>query len=312
MVLALASAAWVVLPTGIGLFALWQLVASATLRRRARARLFGSEAGSSTHWEPAPSTGELWGSWLEGWLFVSGFRAPRAVTWFLLAQGVALVVGTALALIVRQMGIVEVGIQWLQEIPGGIGGLLSFILSLTPFVLIVVIGFLPIAQVRSRRRAIVQSVERDLPMTLALLATLVESGLGFDAAIERILESMDPERPLARELRQFRSEAQAGVPRLACFRGLGRRIDVVAMSTFVSAMVHSEHVGGGVASSLRRQADEVWSRRREMAIQRAQVLPTKLAVPLVLCFLPGIFVHTFGPAIAEFLQIVESVLSGGG
>ena len=63
---------------------------------------------------------------------------------------------------------------------------------------------------------------------------------------------------------------------------------------------------------LRRQADEVWNRRKETAIQRAQTLPTKLAIPLVLCFLPGIFVYTFGPALAEFLRIAEGVLSGAG
>ena len=98
------------------------------------------------------------------------------------------------------------------------------------------------------------------------------------------------------------------MPRLTCFRRLARRVDVPGMSTFVSAVLHAEHVGGGIAESLRRQADEVWSRRRELAIQRAQTLPTKLAIPLVLCFLPGIFVFTFGPAVAQFLQIAEGVV----
>ena len=120
------------------------------------------------------------------------------------------------------------------------------------------------------------------------------------------------DRPLARDLRQFRSETRAGVPRAACFRALAERIDLVSMSTFVSAMVHAENVGGGIAESLRRQADEVWARRRELAVQKAQALPTKLSVPLVVCFLPGIFVHTFGPALAEFLRIAEGVISSSG
>ena len=69
------------------------------------------------------------------------------------------------------------------------------------------------------------------------------------------------------------------------------------------------NVGGGIAESLRRQADDVWNRRRDLAIQRAQSLPTKLAVPLVFCFLPGIFVFTFGPAIAQFLEIADGVVN---
>ena len=201
-------------------------------------------------------------------------------------------------------------VEWLREIPGGVGDFLAPVLAVTPGILFILIGALPMTRVRARRREIVQSVDQDLPMTLALMATLVESGLGFDAAIDRILSSLDPDRPLARELELFRSESRAGVPRFACFRSLAQRLDVVSVSTFVSAMVHSEQVGGGVAESLRRQADEVWNRRRELAIQRAQTLPTKLAVPLVICFLPGIFIYTFGPALAEFLRIADNVVSG--
>ena len=100
---------------------------------------------------------------------------------------------------------------------------------------------------------------------------------------------------------------ECSVPRLACFRALAQRLDVMPVSTFVSAMVHSEHVGGGVAESLRRQADEVWNRRKETAIQRAQTLPTKLAISLVLCFLPGIFVYTLGPAFQEFLRMADNL-----
>ena len=304
----MSSAAWIVVPAGIGLFAAWRIGMSSAARRRARYRLFEKlerreqAAGSG-------QTSELWGSWLERWLFISGFRDSRAPARFLVAQSAALAVGMLFTLVVLGSGLLSTGVQWLNEIPGGVGDLLAPILGFAPWILFVLVGFVPVTRVRARRRAIVESVEADLPMTLALLATLVESGLGFDASVDRILGSMDAERPLVRELELFRSESRAGVPRLACFRALSHRLDLISVSTFVSAMVHSEHVGGGVAESLRRQADEVWNRRRESAIQRAQTLPTKLAVPLVLCFLPGIFVYTFGPALAEFLRIAESVVN---
>ena len=61
----------------------------------------------------------------------------------------------------------------------------------------------------------------------------------------------------------------------------------------------------------RAARDRDADRRREQAIMRAQMLPTKLAVPLVVCFLPGIFVYTFGPALAQFVQIAEGVVQGG-
>ncbi|MEM7306170.1 MAG: type II secretion system F family protein [Planctomycetota bacterium] len=311
-----ANAAWLLVPAGIGLVAVWRFAATASMRRRARGRLFAEARRSSAapvmpqRVHPEDEAERGWSSWLEAWLSVSGFRGSGAVQSYLLQQGVALVLATIIAFVVATSSYLAVGREWLLEIPGGLGDFLAPILTLGPLILFLVIGSLPLLRVRARRQAIVQSVEQDLPMTLALLATLVESGLGFDAAIERILKSMDPGRPLASELRLFRSETQAGVSRLECFRALARRLDVISVSTFVSAMVHSENVGGGVAESLRRQADEVWSRRREIAIQRAQTLPTKLAVPLVLCFLPGIFVYTFGPALAEFLRIADGVMSG--
>ena len=299
--------AWAYVSAGIGLFAAWVAASTAAARRRATRRLFSSADRDD---EGAYQPTGLWSSWLEGWLFVSGFREPGAVSRFLLIQGLALAFGMALSLIVAQLGVVDTGVEWLREIPGGVGDFLAPVLAVTPGILFILIGALPMTRVRARRREIVQSVDQDLPMTLALMATLVESGLGFDAAIDRILSSLDPDRPLARELELFRSESRAGVPRFACFRSLAQRLDVVSVSTFVSAMVHSEQVGGGVAESLRRQADEVWNRRRELAIQRAQTLPTKLAVPLVICFLPGIFIYTFGPALAEFLRIADNVVSG--
>lgn len=302
------TAAWIAVPA-VGLAVVWRLVSSWSLQRRATRRLYAS--GSVRQGVEVPrSHEELWGSSLERWLVISGFRSSGAVTGYLIAQGVALVIGASLAVAVSRTTAVETGVEWLREIPGGIGDFFAPVLSFAPWILFVIVGLLPVTRVRSRRQAIVQEVERDLPIVLALTSTLVESGLGFDAALDRILGSLDPERPLAKELRTFRSESQAGVTRVTSFRRLAHRVDVSSVSTFVSAMIHSELVGGGIAESLRRQADEVWNRRREQAIQRAQTLPTKLAVPLVVCFLPGIFVYTFGPAIAQFLRIADGVLGG--
>ena len=308
-----ASAAWMVaLPAGFGLVLAWWAGSTVVLRRRATRRMYEERGRAGVAPRVVEEQPELWGSWLERWLFVSGFRAPNAVPLFLVLQAFALAAGAGLVFAVGALLPIEVGVQWLEEIPGGVGDFLAPVLSATPWVLFVLVALLPVTRVRARRRDIVQSVERDLPMTLALLATLVESGLGLDAAIERVLRSMDPERALASELRIFRSESQGGVSRNLCFRRLAARLDIPSVSIFVSAMVHSEQVGGGIAQSLRHQSDEVWSRRRERAITRAQMLPTKLAVPLVVCFLPGIFVYTFGPALAQFIRIAEGVVQGNG
>ena len=77
-------------------------------------------------------------------------------------------------------------------------------------------------------------------------------------------------------------------------------------------MIQAENVGSALSETLRRQADSLWGRRREKALMQAQTLPVKLAVPLVLCFLPGIFVYTLGPAFADFFRVATSAVEGVG
>ncbi len=309
MQVAPAQAAWVAVPAGIGLVLAARALWSASTRRRVRERLFRQSDPIVDELGQRPDS-EPWDSWLERWLFISGFRGPGAVTRFLLLEGAVLLFGALATVAVGRSELQQQGIDWLMEIPGNVGFAFALVMMAAPWIIFFLYALAPITRVRRRRRLIVESVERDLPMLLALLATLVESGIGFDAALDQVLTSMDPDRALTRELRQFRAESRAGLPRVVCYRSLSKRLDVRSVSSFVSAMVHSEQVGGSVAESLRRQDDEVWSRRRELAIQRAQTLPTKLSFPLVVCFLPGIFVFTFGPAIAEFLRITDEVLSG--
>jgi tight adherence protein C len=73
-------------------------------------------------------------------------------------------------------------------------------------------------------------------------------------------------------------------------------------------MIHSEQVGGGLSGVLEHQTEDALSRRRESALIQAHSLPAKLVFPLVLCFLPGIFVWTLGPAFYQFLQVLNTVM----
>lgn len=88
------------------------------------------------------------------------------------------------------------------------------------------------------------------------------------------------------------------------------------MSIFVSAIVQAEQVGAGIAQVLRQQANDLRDRRREDAMAMAMSLPVKRLFPLVICFLPGIFVAALGPTAYQFFQHIDTVLRlqsfGGG
>jgi tight adherence protein C len=67
-------------------------------------------------------------------------------------------------------------------------------------------------------------------------------------------------------------------------------------------------VGASIAETLRHQADDLRQRRREQALVVAQALPVKLVFPLIVCFLPGIFISTLGPVLYQMIQVADSVL----
>jgi len=281
-------------------------------RQRALDILQGPDSRRRAATAPAKAQGPPGRSRLREVLVRAGIRSESAPRQLLLAQVVALLVGAGVALLILVSGVVTRAVEWLQEIPGGVGDLFVPFLVLAPWVLFLGIALLPVLYVRRARRELSAAVERDLPPALGLLATLAESGFGIDAGLERVAVSLPASRPLARELRLLRQESLAGLSRERCLRRMAGRLDVPAVSVFVSALVHAEAVGASVAQTLRRQAEDVWSARKEQALRKAQTLPTKLAVPLVVCFLPGLFAFTFGPALAEFIRIAEGVTRGAG
>ncbi|MCA9225901.1 MAG: type II secretion system F family protein, partial [Planctomycetales bacterium] len=154
----------------------------------------------------------------------------------------------------------------------------------------------------------VELVEQDLPLALELLSTLSEAGLGFDAALTRILKTRLSGRPLATEFQMFQADLLAGRARVESLRRLSTRIDLPSVSVFVSALVQAEQLGMGIARVLRQQADDVRARRRERAIAFANALPTKRVIPLVVCFLPGLFVWTLGPAFVQLFKMAETFI----
>lgn len=153
-----------------------------------------------------------------------------------------------------------------------------------------------------------RAVEQDLPLALELLATLSEAGLAFDAALQRILRTRLAGRPLAREMQIYQADLLGGHSRVECLRRLSARIDVPSVSVFVSALAQAEQLGMGIARVLRLQADDVRGLRRERAIAFANALPVKRVIPLVICFLPGLFVLTLGPAFVQLFKMVNTFL----
>jgi tight adherence protein C len=248
---------------------------------------------------------------LARWLYRAGFRAPSAPLLFIGATASGLGLGVVGAAAASRFGLVDLMARGFAYIPGGLGEGLAAIAEAAPWILLANVALAPVLVVRAARRRRVREAEEDLPLLLELLASLAEGGLGFDAALAKVLRAQPRPRTLAAELRTFQAELQVGVGRVQALRRLAWRMDVPSVSTFVSALIHAEQVGAGLAETLRYQAGDLRNARRERVLLAAQALPVKLVFPLVLCFLPSVFITTLGPVLYQLVKVLNlSTLRG--
>ncbi len=247
---------------------------------------------------------------LADWLAQGGYRDPRAPQLFLMAT----VGSTVLGLLVGQLYGLTVRaalVNGIAAFPGSAGDVLAELLASGAGILLVVGAVLPFTLVRTARRLRVRAIERDLPLALEMLAMMAEAGLSFDAAVAQLVKARGSERPLSTELLKFQRDMLAGMPRAQALRQLSRRIKLPAMTSFTSALIQAEALGASVAETLQLQALDMRQRRKEDALLRAQALPVKLVFPLVICFLPGIFLSTLAPVMLQMVQVAGGVLRSG-
>jgi len=245
---------------------------------------------------------------LSGWLYRAGFRQPIATAIFVTATLGCGLIAFLFVVAVFQSGLIVQATDALYGIPGGVGNVMvPFALSL-PWLLVVIITLLPTLIVRSVRRRRVESIQQDLPLLLDLLNTLSQAGISFDSALERILAVQSPSRPLVQDLRSFQRDNLAGRSRLDSLRRCMRRVEVPMFSAFIAALIQAEQTGAGMSATLRIQAAEMRSRRRERASAIAMAIPTKLVLPMVVGFLPGIFVILLGPMITQAFGVLNQQL----
>ncbi|GAB4276764.1 MAG: type II secretion system F family protein [Coriobacteriia bacterium] len=146
------------------------------------------------------------------------------------------------------------------------------------------------AAVERRRDAI----RRSLPDMLDMLTISVESGMGFDGAVAKLVRSSTG--PLAEEFGRMLQEVQAGASRRDALKAMAERVDVPEMNTFIASVIQAEVFGISITKVLRTQAGEMRTKRRQYAEEMAQKAPVKIVFPLVLCILPATLLVIAGPA----------------
>jgi tight adherence protein C len=156
-------------------------------------------------------------------------------------------------------------------------------------------------QLLNRRAADrVHAIERDLPDIIDLLVISIEAGLGFEAALDRVVQHVPGE--LSDEFGRMLQETRVGVSRYEAMRALAQRTDVDDLNSFILAMNQADTFGVSIGRMLRVQADEMRTRRRQRAQEKAFAAPVKMVFPLVICIFPAIFTILLGPAAISIVR----------
>jgi tight adherence protein C len=139
-----------------------------------------------------------------------------------------------------------------------------------------------------------------LPDALDLLTISVEAGLGFDAALAKVVEKM--EGPLVNEFRQALAEIRMGRTRREALRDIVGRAEARPVSNFIGAIVQAEQLGVPIAKVLQIQSQQLRIERRQRAEEAAAKAPVKMLFPMVGCIFPTIFIVILGPAVIAVMS----------
>ncbi len=192
----------------------------------------------------------------------------------------------------------------------GLFGLLvaSSMSPLMTFALVVgggALGFiLPDYIVNSKIKSRQEKIRAQLPDALDLLAVSVEAGLGFDSAVNKLIDSL--EGPLIDEFNLTLSEIRVGEGRSDALRKLAERAGVSELSAFTRSLIQADTLGISLGRILRVQAADARERRQSMAEERAMKAPIKMLFPTVIFIFPSMFIVTIGPAFLSLTGLFGS------
>ena len=167
------------------------------------------------------------------------------------------------------------------------------------WLLLPAMGFMaPAARLKGKIKARSESIFKDLPDIVDMLAIAVEAGSGFESALSIVCQNF--KSPLTDELATALQEMELGLPRKAALQQLRDRVDIDVVRTLVLALLQADALGIPIGRVLKSQATEVRARRRAWAREKAAKLPIKIMFPLVLFIFPPILGLVLGPAALSF------------
>jgi tight adherence protein C len=154
------------------------------------------------------------------------------------------------------------------------------------------------------------SIKRAFPDALDLLLICVESGMSIEAAFKKVsMEIGSQSVALAEELTLTTAELSYLQDRKQAYENLAKRTDLEGVRSVCMALQQAERYGTPLGQTLRVMAQENRDMRMTEAEKKAAALPPKLTVPMILFFLPVLFIVILGPAAIRVMATQDTSTS---
>jgi tight adherence protein C len=155
---------------------------------------------------------------------------------------------------------------------------------------------------RIQRRQL--SIKRAFPDALDLLLICIESGMSVETAFQRVSQEIGSQSiELAEELTLTTAELSYLPERRQAYDNLAQRVGLEGVKAVCIALQQSERYGTSLGATMRVLSQENRDMRMSEAEKRAAALPPKLTVPMILFFLPVLFIVILGPAAIRVMAI---------
>lgn len=212
----------------------------------------------------------------------AGIRDPKAPFVYLIARGVIPVVLMLFSALVLSHGEKEMAPDKIFTIVLSIGA----------------VGFfLPRIILKNHIIKRQQEINVTFPDALDMMLICVQGGIGLEQTIQRVGDEISEHSPtLAEELGILSAEMGMLNDRRGALQDFARRVGSGAAKSFATAMIQAEQYGTSVSNAMRVISDELRDQRMAAAEQKAASLPPKLTVPMILFFLPALFIVILAPA----------------
>lgn len=217
-------------------------------------------------------------------LLQAGVYNPRAAAYFFFAR-LMLALGLAVAafFVVPMLNIHGQSTFWVLVLAGSVGGYLvpTFYLD---------------RLIKTKR----QEHRSGFPDLMDLMVVCADAGLAMEASLDRIGRELGDSYPsLAANIHMANLEVRAGRTVTEALEHLGDRLGLEEARSFATLIQQSDELGSSISDALRVYSDDMRHKRLSRAEEKAYALPAKLAVPMMVCIFPVLFIVILCPVIVR-------------